>query len=121
MEINDNYYLSLHNVAKEMENQFDFIDCSIFFLSASKYITFKQNIKSERSLIGYKVIDTEFQFGNLSLLSYSVFLCIDIYRMRYQNPDKFQFKFSAIETVPPLEIVVGIGESLMFLVKWPRC
>ena len=31
--------------------------------------------------------------------------------MRYQNPDKFQFKFSAIETVLPPDVVVGVRES----------
>jgi len=35
--------------------------------------------------------------------------------VRHQNPDKFQFKFSAI--LPPPEIVVDIRESLMLLVS----
>jgi len=34
--------------------------------------------------------------------------------VRHQNPDKFQFKFSAILSPPP-EIIIGVRESLMLL------
>ena len=38
-----------------------------------------------------------------------------VYKVRHQNPNKFQFKFSAI--LPPPEVVIGVRESLMLLVN----